>query len=309
MLNAENKISRDEWVFKRKKLEEEQYSLRKLKFPKWVWRSFYFIYFLSETLLKLTKYYQKGKKNALDVKITRQELFYDNLPKSFDGYTIMHLSDLHIDKLYEVENSIINIVENLYCDICVVTGDYRNGLFDNEERLYESLENIFKHIKTKDGILATMGNHDTHEMINSLEKTGVKLLLNESFDVFRGKENISFTGVDDPHFYYSEDIAKAIKDSKGYFKILLVHTSELYKLAFEQDYNLYLCGHTHGGQICKEDGNAIIINVRKGKKYNKGLWKYKDIYGYTSRGTGVSAMGVRFNSFSEIALITLRRKG
>lgn len=295
-------------MLKRKELEKEQFSIRNNKIPRWLWQFFFIVYNSIDILLKYTKFYKKWKQNALNIKITQHELFFENLPISFDGYTIMHLSDLHIDKLHEVETAIINSVKNISCDICVITGDYREGIFSNDNGLYTSLGNIFKNINSNDGILATMGNHDTHEMIKPLENAGLQMLLNETLDIVKGNEKISFTGVDDPHFYYSQDIENAIKSSTNPFKILLVHTSEVYKIAYKYNYQLYLCGHTHGGQICKANGNAIITNVRSGKKYNKGLWKYKDMHGYTLRGTGVCAISVRINSFSEIALITLRRK-
>ena len=69
-----------------------------------------------------------------------------------------------------------------------------------------------------------------------------------------------------------------------------------------------LCGHTHGGQICLPGGIPIFTHLYSGRKFYRGLWNYGNMKGYTSPGCGAVAIPVRFNSQSEIALITLKKK-
>ena len=85
----------------------------------------------------------------------------------------------------------------------------------------------------------------------------------------------------------------------------MVHTPELAMVASKNKYDLYLCGHTHGGQICLKEGVPLISHQFEGKQFNHGIWNIGAMTGYTSRGVGVSGMPVRFNCPAEVTLITL----
>ena len=80
---------------------------------------------------------------------------------------------------------------------------------------------------------------------------GIQMLLNECEAIVRGNQRIHLAGVDDAHYYRVDNIeeaASAIPHDE--FSILLSHTPEIYRQAAHADFNLLLCGHTHGGQIC-----------------------------------------------------------
>ena len=91
------------------------------------------------------------------------------------------------------------------------------------------------------------------------------------------------------------------------FRILLQHSPELLDEAAAASVALYLCGHTHGGQICLPGGIPLMTNIRTPRRYASGLWQHGDMTGYTSVGVGVSVMPLRFFSKGEVAVITLRR--
>jgi hypothetical protein len=88
----------------------------------------------------------------------------------------------------------------------------------------------------------------------------------------------------------------------------LVHSPELFDLAAVNGYKLYLCGHTHGGQICLPGGIPVIRHLYNGKKYYRGLWQYNGMKGYTSEGCGTSGIPIRYNSHSEVTLFTLKQR-
>ena len=85
------------------------------------------------------------------------------------------------------------------------------------------------------------------------------------------------------------------KNNIGAFKILLVHSPEIIKEAERCGYHFYLCGHTHGGQICIPGIGAVISNANCRRKFISGDWKYYKMQGYTHIGTGASCLPVRFN--------------
>ena len=89
------------------------------------------------------------------------------------------------------------------------------------------------------------------------------------------------------------------------FTIFLAHSPEAYQQAAQCQAQLYLCGHTHGGQICLPERGPILTNSRAPRFTASGSWQYRNMQGYTSRGAGPSGIPLRFNCPGEIALITL----
>ena len=260
--------------------------------------------------LKMTRLHQRGKENAQDIRVVEHELFFEQLPAAFDGYRILHLTDLHIDSLPGIEDAISERVAPLRYDTCVLTGDYRLhtfGEYNTNVRL--PLAQIMSNIYAPDGVYATLGNHDTHPAVELLEELGARVLTNEHVVLSRGSDRITLTGIDDPHYYFTTQAVDTLRQSGEGFKMALVHSPELYQEATAAEYQLYLCGHTHGGQICLPTGTPLLRNLKKGYHLVQGLWQEKQMIGYTSPGCGVSGIPVRYFSRGEITLFTLRKKG
>ncbi|MFA9389968.1 MAG: metallophosphoesterase [Prolixibacteraceae bacterium] len=258
-------------------------------------------------LLKLVRLYDRGHHQALDVKIEKHQLTYSELPESFNNFRILHLSDLHLDADPETTASIIKAINQLEYDLCVMTGDFRLKTHGRYKQLVPLLQKLVQNIQAKSGIYATLGNHDTYRMVADFEALGINVLCNETINLTKGAHQIALTGTDDVHYYFTENAIDCLENTPDGFKIALVHSPELYDVASENKYNLYLCGHTHGGQICLPGGKALLIHLYNGKHLSKGLWKNKDMIGYTSEGCGTSGIPIRFNSQSEITLFTLQK--
>ena len=257
--------------------------------------------------LKTIGLYQRGYNNATRLVINRTRIYFRDLPASFHGYTLLHLSDLHADFISGCKNIICDSLKNLSYDACVMTGDYRTKISGSIKGPMEAMEEIISTIRARDGIYATLGNHDTYQMADPLEKMGLTVLANESIYVSRNNSRIQITGIDDPYYYYTDQSLTALEETTAGFKIALVHTPSLYDVAAENGYQLYLCGHTHGGQICLPGGHPIILHLKHGRKYYRGLWRYRKMTGYTSQGCGTVGIPIRFNTVSEATLITLMK--
>jgi predicted MPP superfamily phosphohydrolase len=121
-------------------------------------------------------------------------------------------------------------------------------------------------------------------------------------------QKILITGTDDPFDFFTEPAILCLETTGYPFKIAMVHTPELAKTASDNGYALYLCGHTHGGQICLHPDRPLISHQFEGKQYNSGIWHLAHMTGYTSRGAGVSGIPIRFNCPAEVTLFTLQRK-
>jgi len=259
--------------------------------------------------LKISGYYKKGLGNAMYNELTEVTLEFDDLPDAFDGYKIIHLSDLHLDTIAKTEVYIVDKIKDLEYDLCAITGDYRKNDSGRFIHVIKPFKYLVNHINARDGIWAVLGNHDSYMMVDYEEDLSpLKFLVNEAVAIEKEGAKLTITGTDDPFSYFTDKAIFALEKAEGNFKIALVHTSELHDVAADSGYQLYLCGHTHAGQICLPGGKPLVTHQKDGKKYFKGLWKDGEMYGYTSAGNGVSGVPLRFNTFGEVVLITLKKK-
>jgi len=132
------------------------------------------------------------------------------------------------------------------------------------------------------------------------------VLLNESQPIMRGSSSIILAGVDDYHRFRLADLEKALAGCEGEMVLLLNHSPEQYRQAAYADVDLYLAGHTHGGQICLPNGLALKLNIECGPQVGKGRWRFKQMQGYTSRGVGTAMVNARFYCPPEIVIHELR---
>lgn len=302
--------ARQLWYNHRFAVESKSYQTQNYgKKSKWYWKNLYRAYSYFEKILKWTGYYQQGNFNAWNVQVRSIELFFPNLPSEFDGFKILHLSDLHIDGMPGLEEKVLEVLgNNTKVDLCVFTGDYRKGICGPFNPVLTALQHLVSGIDSQYGFLGTLGNHDTCLMVEPLEQMGIQMLINENHWIEKNGERLQVIGTDDVHFYFTEQAIHALETANQGFTIGLVHSPELYEEAAYQGIDLYLCGHTHGGQICLPSGIPIQTNVKKGKKYYAGHWQHRQMQGFTSAGVGTSVMPIRFNIHSEVVLITLYRQ-
>ena len=252
--------------------------------------------------------WRRGIANGLDLRLRPLELQASGLPEVFDGYRILHLTDPHFDAADGLAQAIVERVRGLEVDLCALTGDFRRrdrGAF-TELGILEPLGALREQVKARDGFVATLGNHDGHDMVEPLERLGYRVLLNESTRIHRAGHRIAITGVDDVHRFYTPAARAVLERRDVDFAILLAHSPELAGEAAAAGYGLYLCGHCHGGQLCLPGGRAVVRRLVRHRAYYRGLWRCGDLIGYTSPGAGLSGLPVRYNCPPEVTLITLR---
>ncbi len=261
------------------------------------------------SFFKLTGLHEKGVENTLNVQVEERTFSFPELPDTFNGFQILLLTDLHLDGLDNLTDELIRRVRDLKVDLCLIGGDIRMETYGPMASCLRHLRRLLPHIQSRHGILGVLGNHDCIEMTPDLEETGMVMLINDSWNIDQDGERIWVVGVDDPHYYKLDDAKRACQDVPGNdFIVFLAHSPEAYKSAAENQAKLYLCGHTHGGQICLPNRGPILTNSRAPRSTAAGQWRYLGMAGYTSRGAGASSVPLRFNCPGEIALITLRKE-
>jgi uncharacterized protein len=255
--------------------------------------------------LKLTGLYGRARRNAEDVQIRRHDIVMPGLPAGFDGFTILQISDLHVDMNPGAMRRLIELLPDLRYDLCVLTGDYRGRTFGPYDATIEGMARMRAHLTGP--AYGVLGNHDTIRMVPALEGMGIRMLLNETETLVRGAERLYLAGIDDAHYYRMDNIEKAaLQIPDGEFSILLSHTPEIYRQAAHADFDLMLSGHTHGGQICLPGAIPITLDSALPRRMGSGSWRYRRMIGYTSVGVGSCIVAVRINCPPEITLHRLR---
>jgi predicted MPP superfamily phosphohydrolase len=259
-----------------------------------------------EALLRLSGAYGRGRANAAKVEIRENKIASARIPAAFDGFSILHLSDLHADMSAEAMLRASAIIADLSYDLCVLTGDYRGQTFGPYLPCLQAMRDLLDAMRGD--AYGVLGNHDTIRMAPDLERMGVRILLNEHVEIEREGASIFLAGVDDAHFYRVDNLEKAATGvPEGAFSILLSHTPEIYRQAAHAGFDLMLSGHTHGGQICLPGGVPLTLESSLPRRMGRGGWRYGEMAGYTSAGCGACVVPVRFNCPPEITLHRLVR--
>jgi predicted MPP superfamily phosphohydrolase len=270
------------------------------------WYALLFLMKSLEILLKLTRQYERGVRNAWDVAVRGVEVALARLPPAFDGFTVLHLSDLHLDGMPGLEQTVLERVGAREFDLCVLTGDYRTELHGPIRPTMDRLRPLVSGLRSRHGVLAVLGNHDDCHMVEPMEAMGIRVLVNESVRLARGEHVVQVVGTDDVHYYFTDQAVHALERARDAFTLALVHSAELFDVAADLGVDLYLCGHTHAGQVCLPGGRPVLTHLSRGRHLYRGLWRHRHMVGITNAGVGTSGVPVRFNTRGEILVLTLR---
>jgi len=261
-------------------------------------------------------------------KVVNHEISFKDLPKSFDEYTITHLSDFHCGS-FESRSKLkyaIDLVNEQNSDLIAFTGDFVNNTYTEILPWIDE----FKKINSKDGKFSILGNHDygdyydwgTEEnkklgfkkLIEIQNELGFKVLRDESVHIKKNNEKISLVGVENwgDGFKKKGDIDKAISDlDESDFKIVLSHDPSHWDkilVDHKEKFNLTLSGHTHGMQFGIEIPGFIKWSpVKYRYKYWAGLYERSNQFINVNRGFGVLGFPGRVGIWPEITVIKLKK--
>lgn len=261
-------------------------------------------------------------------KVVNHEISFKDLPKSFDGYTITHLSDFHCGS-FESRSKLkyaIDLVNEQNSDLIAFTGDFVNNTYTEILPWIDE----FKKINSKDGKFSILGNHDYGDyydwgneenkklgfkkLIEIQNELGFKVLRDESVHIKKNNEKISLVGVENwgDGFKKKGDIDKAISDlDESDFKIVLSHDPSHWDkilVDHKEKFNLTLSGHTHGMQFGIEIPGFIKWSpVKYRYKYWAGLYERSNQFINVNRGFGVLGFPGRVGIWPEITVIKLKK--
>lgn len=254
-----------------------------------------------------------------NIQVRELELSFPNLPPAFDGYTLLHLSDLHLTKLGRLEKRTMEIIGRREVDGCIITGDVTA-----EPRASDVFRRVCSVIKHRDPIIMVLGNSehkpwlDSGTLAQALTFDGLQMLVNSSTTLTRGADSIAVVGVDDPYTRRERlDAAFEGVDPTG-FVLFLTHAPNITPEAISRGADLILSGHTHGGQVRIPGIGALWTHLRSNRALSDGFYTPADLKRianvdagrsvlFVNRGLGTSRLHIRFLCPPEIVYITLRR--
>jgi len=253
--------------------------------------------------LKMGGLYGRGMRNALNLQVRQHRLSFPNLPSHLEGFRLLQISDLHIDGVDGLAEVLGQRLSGLSVDLCVLTGDYRFEVKGSCDGVYPRMRTVLGAVRSRLGVMGILGNHDCSDMALELERLGVRMLINENLEVERG---LWVSGADeaDNGEAFRESLQSVPSDA---FHLMLVHTPQLYADADAAGAALYLCGHTHAGQVCLPGGRPLILNAHCPREYASGLWQHGKTVGFTSPGAGSCMLPIRYNCLPEISIFELTR--
>ena len=242
-----------------------------------------------------------------------------DLPKSFDGYKIVHLSDLHNAEFGKNNKNLINVIKEEKPDAVFVTGDTIDGFYTNTTIPI----NLFKEVLKICDVYFIVGNHEIRsdantyfEFLDKLSEIGVTVLKDESTYIEKSGEKFQVIGLNDASNYkanyndnYKEEIVKTINnlDDKESFSVLLSHHPELFDDYAKTNVDLVFSGHAHGGQFrLPFIGGVIAPEQGLFPEYTEGVFTEDNTTMIVSRGLGNSIVPVRINNSPEVVVVTLK---
>lgn len=247
-----------------------------------------------------------------DLEISRYEVASEKLPQSFDGFTIVQLSDLHGAQFGEDGMELVDKVRELSPDIIALTGD-----FVTDEGDLEAVEKLAPRLTELCPVYFVSGNHEfgsglAAEVRNIMEDAGVKYLSNEYLTISRGEDSVLLGGVEDPNAYADmltpDELAQKMNEaSPSAFKILLGHRNYWMEEYPELPVDLVLCGHAHGGLVrIPGVGGLIGTDRHLFPDFVEGEFNNGNYTMIVSRGLGNSVPIPRIFNRPEIVCVTLK---
>jgi uncharacterized protein len=242
-------------------------------------------------------------------RVVRLSRWFADLPREFDGYRIVQISDVHCG-VFAPERRVRDWARRacaLDPDLVAVTGDLITSGRDHVGAVAAALGEL----RARDGVFACMGNHDYYgveeELVEALRARGLRVLRNESVLLTRGAAAIRLAGVDDT-VSRRADLGGALAAAlPGEFVLLLAHDPDLFPAAAARRVHLTLAGHTHGGQLAVPLVARRFNLARLVTRFTSGAYREAGSELYVNRGIGTSGPPIRLGTRGEIAVITLRR--
>ena len=246
-------------------------------------------------------------------RVRRIRIKNSKIPKSFNNFKIVFISDIHYGRFFR-SNRLINIVNRinkLEPDIIIIGGDYLDISVKSKKDVLKHLDKEFevlKKLRAKLGIFTVLGNHDYFNgrdyLLNKINSSSFKLLRNTKESIDIGKDSIELIGLDD--LLEGKPEVNVLEKGSNNFTIAISHNPDFfsdYKNVI--GYDLGISGHTHGGQVTFFGLYAPCTSSKYGQRYLKKIVHEENRDIVLTSGIGNGMLPIRFFAIPEIVEISL----
>lgn len=254
------------------------------------------------------------------ITVKEQKITLDNWPDNFNGFKIVHISDIHYGRLFDEKSlqKLVNSINEQKPDIVVLTGDLIDKDTHMTTNMANKISNLLKKINAKAGKYAINGNNDLNfdEWVNIISNGDFKDLNNTYDTIYNdGYQNIFIAGAStvkdklsiNDKLKTSIDYLNSFDKNGPIYKILLLHEPDTIDDLSNNPFNLILAGHSHAGQIRLPFIGAIML-PDGAKKYYDSHYKLENSDLYISNGLGVSNYNFRLFNTPSYNLYRLVKK-
>lgn len=238
------------------------------------------------------------------------DLAVPDLPPALDGLRILHLTDLHLRMRWPRQlDDVIAQVQADPPDLILFTGDFVDDKRDHRPAL-PLVKRLIGGLRATCGMFAVLGNHDGDLLAPQLHRLGVRVIIHQRVDAIVRGARVELIGLPGPERL---DLDLRFIDGipprrPGVPRIVLCHYPDLVRAAKPLAPDLYLAGHTHGGQICLPNGCALLTHDSLPRHMCKGAHDVEGTCLVVARGFGFTTLRVRAFCPAEVVEIVLRRE-
>lgn len=253
-----------------------------------------------------------------NTKVRKEIIINSKIPKEFDGFTIIFISDIHYNNFmdYSRFKKIIDKINLINPDLIIFGGDLFDRPKDNfpNEKAQQELIELLNTIEAKYGKFAVYGNHDLESISakevfeNIMNKTNFKILKNNNVQIhYNSEQYFNLIGIDSL-LYGDVNISESFNGiTDNHFNLTVCHTPDIFDQLNDKQIDLLLSGHSHGGQI--NFFNLFTLYKPEGaKNYTKGKYHKNNSTLDVTTGLGTTRFDIRFNAPSEIVVYKLKNK-
>lgn len=248
----------------------------------------------------------RGVANSKKLELVQETIILPDLPEPFDGFRILHLTDLHLPRHSQRATELLAIAEATEPDLICLGGDYAYTALSMPE-----VDAFLQEIHARWPAVAIYGNADYRPDIRNVHRAHwaeiVPFLENSALCLERQGACLWVVGVGDPHKGRDSLLTAITMVPPDAPVILLAHSPDIILRSLDPRIRLVLSGHTHGGQICLPNGKALYSNTKVSRLFASGRHDVDGTILYVSRGIGSTRLPIRYGCLPEVTVFTLKR--
>lgn len=240
----------------------------------------------------------------LNLEVTHHKIRISRLPKAFQGFRIVQLSDIHISPFMTAQQiaKYVSITNSLRPELIALTGDFLT--WDTSAQAV--VAHVLGNLTAPFGVWACLGNHESwaraeDSMALHLESNGIRTLRDSAATIAAGGEHLNLIGIE-------PSVSGGVPDqliAADRVNILLSHYPTVFDDAAAQNIDLTLAGHTHGGQVKLDFLSPGLMPAALNTPYVSGWFEQPGGQLYVNRGIGTIGVPMRIGVRPEIAILEL----